>query len=118
MRRREYWRFLTARQVARLSLTTARASLRQLAFYLFSFSRGARLWSRFRIPSRYSDLSCSSCTTMIITPIAPMIAPRRRPTTSVIALPILLDDFGDHLLDDLDGFPERNGVGRYCQDCR
>jgi hypothetical protein len=44
---------------------------------------------------------------MIITPIAPMIAPRRRPTTSVIALPILLDDFGDHLLNDLDRFPER-----------
>jgi len=36
-----------------------------------------------------------------------MIAPRRRPTTSVIALPVLLDDFGDHLLDDLDRFPER-----------
>jgi hypothetical protein len=36
-----------------------------------------------------------------------MIAPRRRPTTSVIALPILLDDFGDHLLDDLDRFLER-----------
>src|SRR5262249_25490850 len=107
MRRRKYWRFLTARQVARPSLATARMSLRPLAFYLFSSSPGARLWLRFRIPSRCSDLSCSSCTPMIITPIAPMIAPRRRPTTSVIALPILLDDFGDHLLDDLDRFPER-----------
>src|SRR5215469_18607983 len=104
MRRRKYWRFLTARQVARPSLAIARASLRPLAFYLFS-SFGARLWLRLRIPSRCSDLSCSSCTPMIITPIAPMIAPRRRPTTSVIALPILLDDFGDPLLDDLDRFP-------------
>src|SRR5215472_14550517 len=113
MRRRKYWRFLTARQ-ARPSLATARASLRPLAFYLFSSFPGARLWLRFRIPSRCSDLSCSSCTPMIITPIAPMIAPRRRPTTSVITLPILLDDLGNHLVDDLDGFPERNGVGEEC----
>ena len=78
----------------------------------FLSSSDARPWLRFRIPSRCSDLSCSSITITIITAIAPMMAPRRRATRNVVVgkLSILLDDPGNYLVNVIDRFLEGRAI--------